>query len=203
MGCLAAFVADQEDTIMLTAGMAVGKEGIGTFNPHRQIVGHKQVKDTIDAVGRHTLAAFAGQVVRNIIGGNRAVMPCKLGKHSFAHASPLLARLGQRRAGSTEQIVAGMFVMGVIMSCHGQTYSHALRIAPLPVRVAQPRCGSAMIAKKFGLVVLRIKLLQSLHLRLVPIDNVSMAWIAGHEVLMVTFCLVESGVLLKLGYDRF
>src|SRR3546814_6105251 len=61
----AAFVAYQKDAVMLAAGVAVGEVGIGAFYPERQVVGHEQVKNAIDAVGSHPSAAAARKVVGN------------------------------------------------------------------------------------------------------------------------------------------
>ena len=48
MGGLAAFVADQEDAIVLAPWMGVGEISVGAFHPQREIVRHEQVEDAID-----------------------------------------------------------------------------------------------------------------------------------------------------------
>ena len=45
---------------MFTAGMAVGDIRIRAFDPHREVVCHEQIKDAVNAIGCHPLAARSG-----------------------------------------------------------------------------------------------------------------------------------------------
>ena len=56
---LAAFVTDKENAVMRATRMGIGEIGIRAFDPHRKIVRHEQVKDSVNAVGRDALAAHA------------------------------------------------------------------------------------------------------------------------------------------------
>ena len=130
MGGFTAFIAYQKDAIVLATGMAVGEEGIGAFDSQRQIIRHEQVQDAIDAVGRDTFAPATRQIIGNVISGHRAFMPCQLAENSLTHAGPLLTRIGQRGAGSINQLGAGMNVMCMIMSCHAGQYRGMGAIVP-------------------------------------------------------------------------
>ena len=50
-----AVAADEEDAIMMTAGMSVGDIGIRTFNAHGDVVCYEQIEDAVNAVGRDPL----------------------------------------------------------------------------------------------------------------------------------------------------
>mgnify|MGYP003376991983 CR=1 FL=1 len=49
----AAAVADQEDTVMQAARMAVGDKGVGALNPADEVVHDEQVENAIDAIRRY------------------------------------------------------------------------------------------------------------------------------------------------------
>lgn len=100
-----AFVAHQEDAVVLITGMAVGQIRVRAFHPHRKAVRHKQIKNAVDRIRRNALAARGRKVISNIIGRNRPVMPRQFGEHGFAHRSPLLTIAGQSRARSGGQII--------------------------------------------------------------------------------------------------
>lgn len=103
---------------MLAARMRVGEIGIRTFHPEREVIGHEQVKNTINAVRCHPLAARTRKVVSNVICRGRSVMLRQFGKNRFAHTRPLLARFDQGVARSIDEAFARMFVMCMIMSSH-------------------------------------------------------------------------------------
>ena len=118
-----AAVADQEDAIMLAAGMAVGDIGIGAFHPPRQIAAHEQIEDAVNAVRRHALAAPPRDIFRNIIGRGRLGLRHQRIEHISAHLGPLLARFGKRSPRGRDQSGAGMFEMFV--STHRATIAAA------------------------------------------------------------------------------
>lgn len=91
---------------MLAARMGIRKEGVGALNTKREVVGHEQVKDPVDAVGGDTLSARLAKVVGDIIGRGRFFMACQLGKYACAHACPLLASCRQCVARCVEQAFA-------------------------------------------------------------------------------------------------
>src|SRR3546814_17377809 len=64
-------VADQEDTVVEAARMAVRDEGVGAFDAADQIVGNEQVENPIDAVRRDALAALLRHDVGDLIGARR------------------------------------------------------------------------------------------------------------------------------------
>lgn len=57
MRCLPAGVADQKNTVMFAAGMAVGQIGIGAFDAHGEIVRDEQVEYSVHAVRCNAFAA--------------------------------------------------------------------------------------------------------------------------------------------------
>src|SRR3546814_2721107 len=71
MDRIAATVADQEDTVVEAARMAVRDEGVGAFDAADQMVGNEQVENPIDAVRRDALAALLRHDVGDLIGARR------------------------------------------------------------------------------------------------------------------------------------
>src|SRR3546814_19777110 len=71
MDRIAGTVAEQEDTVVEAARMAVRDEGVGAFDAADQIVGNEQVENPIDAVRRDALAAILRHDVGDLIGARR------------------------------------------------------------------------------------------------------------------------------------
>src|SRR3546814_16295643 len=75
MDRIAATVADQEDTVVEAARMAVRDEGVGAFVAADQIVGNEQVENPIDAVRRDALAELLRHDVGDLTGSRRIADP--------------------------------------------------------------------------------------------------------------------------------
>ena len=106
-------IADQKDAIVAATGVAIGDIGIGAFNPAGQIAADKQIQNTINAVGRHPLAASCRNAFCHIIGRNRPPLRRQRGKNIGAHLGPLLTRLLKCVARRIGQCMARMFVVVV------------------------------------------------------------------------------------------
>src|SRR5690348_9145587 len=68
---LAAGVADQEDAVVKTAGMLVRDIGIRALDAAREVGGHEQVEDAVDAVGGDAASLGARNRFRDVIGACR------------------------------------------------------------------------------------------------------------------------------------
>lgn len=126
MPCRAAIVADQEDAIVQTAGMAVGDEGVGAFDTADQIVGHEKVKDAVHAVGRDAAAARFADQIGDVIGAAGLPKAGDGGKHLRAHFGPLLATLFERGLRGGGEFGATGFVMLMIM------FAHSVNLGAMP-----------------------------------------------------------------------
>ena len=61
-------VANQEDAIVLAAGVAVGDIGVRALDPASEIGSHEDIEDAVDAVRRDPLAAQSRDAFGDVIG---------------------------------------------------------------------------------------------------------------------------------------
>ena len=81
MGGAATDIANEKDAIMQATGMGIGKISIGTFHPGRDIIGHEQIEDTIDAVRRDPPPLRGADRFGHVISAGRAFKPRQRGEH--------------------------------------------------------------------------------------------------------------------------
>lgn len=81
----AAFVTNEEDTVMRAARMGIREIGVRAFNPHGEITAHKYIEDAVNAVGCYPLPTRRRKVVGNVVGRDRTIVPGEFDKHSLTH----------------------------------------------------------------------------------------------------------------------
>lgn len=112
-------IADQKNAIMQAPRMGIGEIGIGTFHPRRDIVGHEQIENAINAVCRNAAPLHPANRIGYVIGAGRPVKPRKRQKYRSTHRRPLFTRSDKRLFGSGDKRGAAADIMVVIvMSCH-------------------------------------------------------------------------------------
>lgn len=119
---LPAGVAHQKDAVVQAIWVGIGDIGIGAFDPAREICAHKQIENTVDAVGSDPAPLRFGDGFGNVIGRRRLGKPGERIKNLRAHRGPLLARPFQCPAGGIGQRLARMFVVMML--------AHADRLKP-------------------------------------------------------------------------
>lgn len=110
---LAASIANQEDAVVVAAGMAVRHIGVGAFHAPGKVGPHEQVQNSVNTVGRDSLAPARSDAFGNVIRGGRLFMCSQRLEHVTAHVGPLLTSRLQGAACRIDQHVAGKIVMGV------------------------------------------------------------------------------------------
>lgn len=119
MGCRAAGVAHQKNTVMDTAGMRIGNIGIGAFNAQGDIVRDEKIKDAVYAVRGDPPAPHFRNRIGDIVSGSGFFKFGKRIKNLRTHFGPLLACRNQRRFRGFGQVFA--VVEDMIMTGHGKT----------------------------------------------------------------------------------
>jgi len=96
----------KKHAILAFARMAVRKISVRALDPHRNALGHKQIKDPVNAVRRNPFATLLGKLVSDIVSRDGAVLLGKLNKNRFAHRRPLFAGRSQSCArGSYRRLI--------------------------------------------------------------------------------------------------
>jgi hypothetical protein len=113
MGRLPAIVADQENAVMQAARMLIGHIGVGAFDPAGEIGADEQVEDSIDAIGRNSLAARLGDGFGDIISAGGSVEARKRVEYRSTHVGPLLAALDDAPSGGIVQRCALVKLMSM------------------------------------------------------------------------------------------
>ena len=137
----AARIANEENTVVKTIGVGIGKIGIGTFDAHRDIVGDEQIEDAINAIGGNAPALRGTDRLGHVIGAGRLVEPGKGREDRRAHRGPLLAGSDQRPFGSgIERRTRPVAMVMIMCRCHT---GH--------IGACRPTCkaGQARLARRF------------------------------------------------------
>ena len=111
MGGFSARVADQKNTIMLAAWMAVSQIGIGAFHPHCEIIRYEQVKNPVHAIRCNAFAAGGGHQFGDVICRSRAREAGQCFKDRGPRIGPLFTGFFEIRAGCIRQRIAMMLKM--------------------------------------------------------------------------------------------
>ena len=85
-------VAHKEDAVVATSRVRVDDIGIRRLDALRQILGHEQIEDAIDTVGRDTPIFGLRDRIGNIVGRCRPIESRQRSEYGRAHRRPLLTR---------------------------------------------------------------------------------------------------------------